>query len=312
MRLASGVDVILIDPLGVAPAAVGPATRAVRPGAGHPGDPPWLLPGLELIMVCSTGEAGAAAEAAKSLGVRAPSHLVELPRARDWLARHLGASPGGPVVGVVGAVGGAGCTTLAAALAGARPGCLLIDADPHSAGLDIPLGLGEGVGARWEAVPPAEGPLDGESLRAALPGVAGVTVLTGALAELDLRSRLPAAVGGARAAFPATVVDLGRGQLTDTVAPDWVVVVLPATLAGVLGARRVADAAPPGTTVLAAVRPTPWLEVGDVAEQLGLPVVARVPRLARAAELAECGELLSGRSGRALRRLGTCVWAGCS
>ncbi len=288
----SAVDVVLVDPLGV--------------------DSPWLEPGREVIMVCSAGETGAAAKAASSLGLRGPSHLVELPRAGDWLARHLGASPGGPVVGVVGAVGGAGCTTVAAALAGARPGCLLIDADPHSAGLDIPLGLDEGVGARWAAVPPAEGPLDGDLLRAALPAVGAVTVLTGHLTEPDLRSRLPAAVGGARDAFPATVVDLGRGQLTDVVAPDWVVVVLPATLAGVLGARRVADAAPPATTVVAAVRPTPWLEVADVAEQLGIPVVTGIPRLARAAELADCGELLSGRAGRALRRLGTAVWEGCA
>jgi hypothetical protein len=57
-----------------------------------------------------------------------------------------------------------------------------------------------------------------------------------------------------------------------------------------------------------ALRPTSWLPADEVAEQLGVPVALEVPRLRRAAELADSGDLLSGRTGRALRTLGEEIW----
>ncbi|MGB7980925.1 MAG: hypothetical protein WCF36_09065, partial [Candidatus Nanopelagicales bacterium] len=84
--------------------------------------------------------------------------------------------------------------------------------------------------------------------------------------------------------------------------------VLPATVAGVVAARR-ALCGLPVDDVLFLVRPSGWLPVAEVARQLGPGRVLEIPRLPRAAELADCGDLLSGRTGRSLRRLGAQVWA---
>jgi hypothetical protein len=86
-----------------------------------------------------------------------------------------------------------------------------------------------------------------------------------------------------------------------------VALVLPATLAGIVAGRRLL-AGVAGQQVVVLLRPTGWLPADEVAEQLGGPVVLEVPRFRRAAELADCGDLLSGRTGRALRTLGEQVW----
>jgi secretion/DNA translocation related CpaE-like protein len=85
-------------------------------------------------------------------------HVAVLPSASEWLAGLLGereAALGGlaPVLCVVGGQGGAGATTLAAALArssaGRHTATLLIDADPFGGGIDLALGLESAAGARW-------------------------------------------------------------------------------------------------------------------------------------------------------------------
>jgi hypothetical protein len=88
---------------------------------------------------------------------------------------------------------------------------------------------------------------------------------------------------------------------------DAVALVLPATLAGIVAGRRVLEGLVAQQAVVL-LRPTGWLPADEVAEQLGVPIALEVPRLRRAAELAECGDLLSGRTGRALRILGEQIW----
>jgi hypothetical protein len=247
--------------------------------------------------------------------------VVELPLGAPWLVSQLAPERGSSLLTVVGAVGGVGATTVAIACAlGAGPDCLLIDADPDSPGLDLPLGIPEGAGVLWAEIPDSADPLDPGSLRSALPQVGGITVVTGSAIGSGLAAgggsgafpapgRVAGVLGVGRAEFARTVLDAGRGRLpTGLVGPgDPVVLVLPATLAGVVAGRQVL-AGLAAQDVVVVLRPTGWLPADEVAEQLGVPVALEVPRLRRVAEVADCGDLLSGRTGRTLRGLGEQIW----
>ncbi len=304
-------DLVLVDAevLGAA-GPVGPegALRGRDVRVGGPGTP--------VVVICRPGEVGWARAGAAGLGC---DHVVELPLGAPWLVSQLAPESGSSVLAVVGAVGGVGATTVAIACAvGAGADCLLVDADPDSPGLDLPLGIPEGAGVRWPEIPDTSEPLDPGSLRSALPEVGGVWVVTGSQA-----GRGPVTAGGpgfpgsgpvggvlgvGRAEFTRTVMDAGRGAPVGLAGPgDALALVLPATLAGVVAGRR-ALAATGAQQVVVLLRPTGWLPADEVAEQLGVPIALEVPRLRRAAELADCGDLLSGRTGRALRALGEQVW----
>ena len=284
-------------------------------GRGVPaGEGPWGRPPPTTVVICRSGEGDQARDLASALGC---SHVVELPLASPWLASQLAPQCGSAVLGVVGGVGGVGATTVAMACAvGAAADCLLVDADPDSPGLDLPLGIPEGQGVRWDQVPDTADPLDPASLRAALPSVGEVSVVTGSgltVHACGVRGpgpgRLGGVVGVGRADFARTVIDLGRGPVhPGLVGPgDALVLVLPATLSGVVAGRRVVQSVPT-SELLVLLRPTGWLPAEEVAEQLGVPVAIEVPHLRRAAELADCGDLFTGRTGRALRQLGERIW----
>jgi hypothetical protein len=247
--------------------------------------------------------------------------VVELPFGAPWLVSQLSPERGSAALAVVGAVGGVGATTVAIACAiGAGPDCLLVDADPESPGLDLPLGIPEGWGVRWSEIPDTVDPLDAGSLRSALPQVGGVTVVTGSGISagpadgggpggLPGSGRVAGVLGVGRAEFARTVIDAGRGRppVGLTGPGDVVALLLPATLAGIVAGRRVLDALV-AQRPMVLLRPTGWLPADEVAEQLGVPIALEVPRLRRAAELADSGDLLSGRTGRALRHLGEQIW----
>jgi secretion/DNA translocation related CpaE-like protein len=287
-------------------------------GAAGPDGAGSRPPPVPLVVLCRSGEGPWAREVAVALG---SAHVVELPSGAPWLGAQLAPERRSAVLGVVGAVGGAGATTVAVACAlGAADECLLIDADPDSPGLDLPLGIPEGTGVRWPEIPDTPDPLDPASLRSALPRVGTVSVVTGVgagdampggseLGGARGLGRVAGVLGVGRAEFHHTVVDAGRGRLPPgLLGPgDATALVLPATLAGVVAARRVLGGLAPQQVVVL-LRPTGWLPADEVAEQLGVSAVLEVPRLRRAAELAECGDLLSGRTGRALRDLGEQVW----
>ncbi|MCU0301046.1 MAG: hypothetical protein MUF35_05505 [Candidatus Nanopelagicales bacterium] len=263
--------------------------------------PPLAVPRL---VVHLPGEHAQASRIASALAGRA---VVELPSAAAWLAQQV--APAAPVPGalvVVGAVGGAGASTLAiAAAAAAGADCLLVDADPRSTGLDLPLGMTELPGARWPAIPASDAPLVAESLRAALPRAGGVALLAGPPACAS-DPRVAAVVAVGRRHFPAVVVDAGRDVPSWVTPADEVVVVAPATLAGLIGVRRLLEAAP--RAPLVAVRPSAWLGADAVAAELGVHRVLDIPSMRRVAEAAECGDVLAGRVGRELRRLGARTW----
>lgn len=242
--------------------------------------------------------AGATAEQVRAGAV------VELPRGSAWLADRLSGPKGAAILAVVGAVGGAGASTVALACAAAAGrGALLVDADPLSTGLDLPLGITSDTGGRWGSVPDSDAPLVADSLAAVMPRVQGITVVTGSMPE-PAGGRVAGVVRAGRAAYRDTVVDCGRSPGTvPLAATDAVVVVAPATLAGVVAARRVLDAVPV-ERVAVGLRPTGWLPPEEVAERLQVDRVVEVPHLRRLVESVECGEALAGRAGRDLVRLG--------
>ncbi len=270
-------------------------------------------------VICRPGEVERARDAAARIGC---SHVVELPAGASWLTAALTPRPPGGLLGVVGAAGGVGTTTLAIACAvGAGEHCLLVDADPNSVGLDLALGLTDGSGARWEAIPDSDAPLDRDSLWASLPRVGRVSIVTGPVAASahaagaggPLTRRMSSVLDAGRADFARSVVDLGRGAAgPGLLGPgDTVVLVLRATVSGIVAGRRALSDLP-ADRVVALVRPSGWLPAAEVGERLAVSTVLEIPRLRRAQELADCGDLVSGRTGRVLRRLGQRVWEAAS
>lgn len=126
----------------------------------------------------------------------------------------------GAVIGVVGARGGVGASTLAAlvaARASRRTATALVDLDEAAGGIDVLVGLEEEPGARWPDLAAARGAVDGRDVVALLPRWGRVVVLSAD------RSRPvtvdPAAAGDVVAALAAAsgcvVVDLGRARVLD-------------------------------------------------------------------------------------------------
>ncbi|MGB8022113.1 MAG: hypothetical protein WCF04_12855 [Candidatus Nanopelagicales bacterium] len=293
---SSFVDVVLVDVRAVV--AGGPG------GAGGRRAP--------VVVVCSPGESALGEAAAVIVGA---GHVVELPAGADWLVEQLSAQSGARTLWVLGALGGLGASSVAIGCAlAAAPDCLLVDADPFAPGLDLPLGIPQGSGARWSAIPASDAPLDPGSIRSALPSVSGVSVLTGPLPEPGWAGRLNSVLGVGRTAFAHQVVDSGRAvPLGAKVEPgDAYVLVVTGTLAGILAGRRALAALPGRDQLVLAVAPCSWLPVHEVADQLEGRSWVELPRLPRAAELADCGELDSGRTGRSLRRLGQRIWEVCA
>ena len=104
-------------------------------------------------------------------------HVVELPQGAPWLferfGRSLDADPTADLVVVAGAVGGAGASTLAAALAqhalDSRSRAVLVDLDPLGGGLDLMLGAETAAGARWDELAGITGRVDDRVLRRCPP-----------------------------------------------------------------------------------------------------------------------------------------------
>lgn len=193
-------------------------------------------------------------------------------------------------VGVLGGRGGAGASTLAAALAvcAARTGhrTMLIDGDPLGGGLDLLLGAERLPGLRWPAFATARGRLSVTALEDPLPRPHGLSLLSWdrgapmATPEEAMRSVLAAA----RRRGGLVVIDLPRGldEATTAALPqlDLGLLVVPAELRAVAAARRTADTS--GTLVrdlrvVARTGPDRALPGGDPARLLGLPPAGELP-----------------------------------
>jgi secretion/DNA translocation related CpaE-like protein len=179
--------------------------------------------------------------------------VVTLPDADSWLVGRLSdcldaSSASCLTVGITGARGGAGATTLAAALAttAARQGIssLLIDADPLSGGIDLVLGCEDVDGLHWPQVASTHGRVSSTALRAALPKVGDLAVLSwdrGADLSVD-STTMSSILSAGRRGSELIVVDLPR-YVDDPIraalmACDVIVVITTADVRGAAAASR--------------------------------------------------------------------------
>lgn len=171
-------------------------------------------------------------EAAFAVGAE---RLVVLPRDEGWLVERAAMAvrepvePGSLTV-VGGCCGGAGASTLAAALAVSTGRSLLVDADGTGGGLDLLLGAEWVDGLRWPDLAGLRGRVDGGAVLAALPETHGVHVLAPRreAPEEVPPDALAAVVAAARAQGTPVVVDLPHRApaLAEVVLADAVLAVL--------------------------------------------------------------------------------------
>jgi len=224
----------------------------------------------------------------------------------------------GAVVVVTGGAGGAGASSLAAAVAledagpsgaaASAPWTLLVDADPFGGGLDMLLGLEADPGLRWSGLAVEGGRVSADALRAALPAVrgGGVSVLACGRGRAGEDGPTPAAatavVDAGRRAGGLVVCDVPRHPtavgdcLLD--AADLVVVVVPATVRGGVAAERVlARVSERNLNRGIVIRgPAPGgLRGADLSARLGVPLLAAVRPEPRIDAMLERGGLDLGR-----------------
>ncbi|MCK7676027.1 septum site-determining protein Ssd [Corynebacterium pygosceleis] len=202
---------------------------------------------------------------------------AQAPELLSALGRERATASGGRVVGVLGAVGGSGASTLAAAVARelADGTVVLIDAVDRSGGLDLLLCLEDTPGARWPEVAFDRGRIELADLRKALPGTPdGVAVLSTARSRIAdpfvlEPERLSAVLDCVRAGAGTAVVDLPSGQIGARVAGmlcDLVVLVVPAEVRAVAAAAALtADITTRRTPCLTVLRHRGWSGI-DAAE----------------------------------------------
>ena len=208
-------------------------------------------------------------------------------RALDALTLALDGRGEACLVSVVGGVGGAGASTLAAslALAGADRGlqALLLDADPLGGGLELVLGTEAVDGLRWHDIGAADGPVAAESLAEVLPRRDGLATLSWGR---DGPDEVPAALSGVLSAavrgFDLVVADVPRHL--DPAGVELVaravltVVVVPEEVRAVASSRRVLDRLESHTSAVAVVSAarSGGLDRHAVADGLGRPVIDRL------------------------------------
>jgi secretion/DNA translocation related CpaE-like protein len=224
--------------------------------------------------------------------------VAVLPADEGWLVSRVASALRRPVdrgrlVAVGGSCGGAGVSTLAAALAlAAAPGSdgvLLVDTDGWGGGLDLLLGAERDEGLRWPELAGLRGRVAGDALMAALPEVGGVSVLAAsrsAPGEVPAEA-LTAVVEAARAGGRPVVVDLPRTAGAEATAAvlaeaDLAVLVVPARLRAASAARLLVEPAgvgrsAPWSAAQLVVRPVPGgLSADEVADVVGRPVLGEL------------------------------------
>jgi len=224
---------------------------------------------------------------AVALGAVAVCGPHEDDRIVEVLSAALDGSGEACVVSVVGGVGGAGVSTLTAALGLAadrrhlRP--LVIDADPLGGGLDLVLGAERSEGVRWDDFGSTRGRLEASSLADVLPTRAGVSHLAW---SRDSPRRLPGSwptvLSAAVRAFDLVAVDVPRhlGEVgADMVGRSVLtLVVVPEEIAAVAASRRVLEevhrCAP--SVGLVSVARASGIGASAVEDALEMPVLARI------------------------------------
>lgn len=229
------------------------------------------------------------------------------------------AGPSGVAIALISGHGGAGASTLAAAvgLVACEHGLggLIVDLDDLGGGLDLLLGVEDHPGLRWQELTLESGQVVAASLHTALPHArSGLAILAGrrgAAAPVRPEAAL-AAIDAARSSGDVVVADLPRaGELVDAVveAADLVVLVSTATVRSCAAGRELATRlrARTGRIEVVVRGPAPGgLRATQVADVIGLPLLtATRPDVRLAAQLESGGLALARRS--PLRRSATAV-----
>ncbi|ADB29675.1 hypothetical protein Kfla_0554 [Kribbella flavida DSM 17836] len=189
----------------------------------------------------------------------------------------------------VGGCGGAGATTLAAAVAvtASRRGVrtMIIDGDPLGGGIDLALGSETGSGARWPDLLNAAGRVSAAALRAALPAVDGLAVLSWDRSDVTTLppEAMRSVLGAAQRSSDLVVVDLPRRA--DPAAEEALVrstatfLVVPRDVRSCAAAARLVGPLREVATDLRVVAREPGLgglSAVDVAKHLSLPLAAKL------------------------------------
>lgn len=268
------------------------------------------LPRRPGVVVVARGELPAA-DWAGAVEVGA-ERVAVLPDDESWLLSRCTAAVRAPVergrlIVVGGACGGAGASTVAAAVAlAAAPGVMLVDADPWGGGLDLLLGAERIDGLRWPELGGLRGRVAGDALLAALPDVAGISVVAASRSSPQPvpTDALAAVVDAARSVGCPVVVDVPRSASGDLPAvaadADLSVLVVPARLRAATAARLLVEAPDsPWAGAQLVVRQVPGgLGREEVAGVVGRPVLADLAHDRSAVPRGERGEppLVSARS----------------
>ncbi|STC69448.1 Pilus assembly protein CpaE [Corynebacterium pilosum] len=225
-------------------------------------------------------------------------------------------SGGATVLTLVGAAGGAGTSTLAAALAraaGHEHAPVLVDAGRYSGGLDLLLGIEEETGARWGEITVGDGEVHRNDLRRALPATTDdIRVLTSVRTTIDDPFQITAeeldAVLAALGSAGVTVVDTAPYLIPPR--STYVVVVVPAEVrAAATAARIVAERRAASQSVGLVLRHRGWS--GISAEELEkiarADVIAELPHITKLTRTLETTGLPQ-RLPRALSTTATAIW----
>ena len=261
------------------------------------------------VLVAASTRSTPALEAAITLGAE---RVCLLPDDEAWLLDRLQAAGergrAGVVVGMVGARGGVGVTTMVAALAryAARRSLAVVavDGDGCCGDLDLVLDVDGDTGLRWADLRNAAGRLPAEALAGALPTRGGVTVLGGGEAPQAAAAGVadPAAESMAtvlpalQRAFDLVVVDLpvGAASLLPPARRSTLLVATSTDARGMRAARRLAGHPSVSATSWLVVRAGRRRDVEPdvVADSVGLPLAATVGHDRRVAADHERGELV--------------------
>lgn len=201
------------------------------------------------------------------------------------LVRALDGSGEACAITIVGACGGVGASTLAAAAAGlaARRDLapVLVDGDPLGGGLDLVTGAEAVDGSRWNDLDGAVGHVGAAELVESLPVHRGIALVSFGRSGRPVRGSGPV-IGAAMRGFDVVVADvprhlddLGRELVSRSVLT---VVVVPRRLRGVVAARALVERLGSWSGSIALVtRSTPsGMPAAAVGRELGLPVLADV------------------------------------
>lgn len=199
------------------------------------------------------------------------------------IVRALDGSGEACAITVVGACGGVGASTLAAATAGVavRRGLapVLVDGDPSGGGLDLLVGAEAVDGSRWEDLDGAVGHVGAAELSTALPRRGGVSLVSFGRSGQPVRGAAPV-IAAAMRGFDVVVADVPRhldGLGRELVARSVLtVVVVPRRLRGVVAARALIERlASWSSSVVLVTRAVPaGIPPATVGRELGLPVLA--------------------------------------